>query len=153
MKLLRKLLFVFISIFALLNPALASDSGSADEAVAQVKKAAAFIKANGQEKAFAAFNDPNGGFKDRDLYIVAMDFTGKMLAHGANAKLIGKNLMELRDSEGKYFVKEYLAFSQTKGSGWVDFKWPNPVSKEIEQKSLYVEKVGDIVVGCGIYKK
>ncbi len=40
----------------------------------------------------------------------------------------------------------------SKGSGWIDYKWPNPVTKAVEQKSTYVEKVDDVVVGCGIYK-
>ena len=153
MNVIRKLLFVLISMFALLGPAVAGDYGTANEAIAHVKKAAAYLKANGKEKAFANFNDPNGAFKDRDLYIVVLDFTGKMLANGANAKLVGKNLMELRDTDGKYFVKEQVEVAKTKGSGWVEFKWVHPVSKAIEQKALYVEAVGDIIVGCGTYKK
>lgn len=153
MNIVRKLLFVFISIFALLEPAVAGDGGSANEAVAHVKKAAAYIKANGEKKAFAEFSYPSTTFVDRDLYIVVLDLSGTMMAHGVNPKLIGKNLMELKDTDGKYFVKEQMEVAKTKGSGWVDFKWPNPVSKAIEQKSLYVERVGDLVVGCGIYKK
>lgn len=132
--------------------AAAADKGTAEEAVALVKKAVAYIKANGKEKAFAEFSNPNGQFRNRDLYIFAEDFNGKMLAHGANLKLIGKNLIDLRDADGKYFVKNLIETASSKGNGWVDYKWLNPATNAIEQKSSYVEKVDDFLVGCGIYK-
>ena len=150
-KLLAGLVFSLFAL-ALSGTAFAADKGSADEAAAMVKKAVAYLKANGKEKAFAEFSNPNGQFKDRDLYIFVMDMSGKSLAHGANAKLIGKNLMELKDADGKSFVKSFFDVANSKGKGWVDYKWPNPVNAAVEQKSTYIEKVDDIVVGCGIYK-
>lgn len=132
--------------------AVAADKGSAEEATALVKKAVAYLKANGKEKAFAEFSNPNGQFKDRDLYIVVNDMNGKNLAHGVNPKLIDKNLIDLKDVEGKYFVKGFIELAGSKGKGWVDYKWPNPVTKAIEQKSSYIEKVDDMIVLCGIYK-
>lgn len=132
--------------------AVAADKGSAEEATALVKKAVAYLKANGREKAFAEFNSPSGQFKDRDLYIFINDMNGKMWAQGANPKLIGKNLIDIKDVDGKYFIKDFIELAGTKGKGWVDYKWPNPVSKAVEQKSTYVEKVDDLVIGCGIYK-
>lgn len=132
--------------------AVAADKGSAAEATALVKKAVAYMKANGKEKAFAEFSNPNGQFKDRDLYIAVNDMNGKMLAHGANPKLIDKNLIDLKDAEGKYFIKSFVDLAGSKGNGWVDYKWPNPVTKAIEQKSSYIEKVDDMVFICGIYK-
>lgn len=132
--------------------AVAADKGSAEEATALVKKAVAYLKANGKEKAFAEFSNPNGQFKDRDLYIVVNDMNGKNLAHGVNPKLVDKNLIDLKDVDGKYFVKGFVELASSKGKGWVDYKWPNPVTKAIEQKSSYIEKVDDMIVLCGIYK-
>lgn len=153
MKTLLKSLAFGIAALSFSMAAVASgDQGTAAEATALVKKAIAFIKTNGREKAFAEFSNPNGQFKDRDLYITLVDLDGKMLAHGANAKLIGKSLIDLKDADGKYFVKEYIELVKAKGSGWSDFKWPNPVTKAVQQKSLYVEKLDDLVVGAGIYK-
>ena len=77
---------------------------------------------------------------------------GKTLAHGTNPKLIDKNMTELKDADGKYFVKEFIEVANTKGKGWIDYKWTNPATKAIEPKSTYIEKVGDVLVGCGIYK-
>ena len=130
----------------------ASDKGSAEEAIALVKKAAAYIKANGKEKAFAEFNNPSGSFKDRDLYIFAIDMNGVMSAHGVNPKLIGKNLAGLKDVDDKQFIKSFMDLAGSKGKGWVDYKWPNPTTKVIEAKSTYIEKADDLVIGCGIYK-
>ncbi|RJF95197.1 cache domain-containing protein [Noviherbaspirillum saxi] len=144
-------------VFAMLiaagsGAARAADKGSADEAIALVKKAVAYIKANGQEKAFAEFSNPHGQFKDRDMYINVTSMNGVNLAHGMNPKLIGKNMLELRDADGKYFIKAFIETGNSKGKGWVDYQWPNPVTKAVEAKSTYVEKVDEVLVGCGIYK-
>ncbi|MDE2427877.1 MAG: cache domain-containing protein [Burkholderiales bacterium] len=136
------------------NLALAAgDRGNAEEAKALVKKGIAYLKSNSPEQAYAAFNDPKGQFVDRDLYLFVFDKNGKALSHGANAKLIGKDMMELKDADGKYFIKAFYEVANKKGSGWVDYKWPHPVTKAIEQKSSYIEKLdnGDLI-GCGIYK-
>lgn len=145
---------IVLGLFALTfsMAAVAADKGSAEEATALVKKAVAYLKANGKEKAFAEFSNPNGQFKDRDLYIAVNDMNGKMLAHGANPKLIDKNLIDLKDVEGKNFVKGFIELAGSKGKGWVDYKWPNPVTKAVEQKSSYIEKVDDLIIICGIYK-
>lgn len=145
---------IFVAAFLPLTSVwAASDRGSAEEAIALVKKGKDFIKANGAESAYTAINDPKGQFVDRDLYLFVFDATGKTLAHGANAKLIGKNLTDLKDSDNKYFIREFLELASKKGKGWVDYKWPHPQTKAIEHKSTYIEKLDDgTIIGCGIYK-
>jgi signal transduction histidine kinase len=133
--------------------AFAAEFGTAAEAEAMVKKAVQLIKTEGKEKAFAAFCDLKGKFVDRDLYITVYDLNGKCLAHGANPKMVGKDLIDLKDPDGKPFVKERVEMSKTKDKFWLDYKFTNPISKKIEPKSMYSEKVGDIIVNCGIYKK
>lgn len=149
---LAKLLVLSVAMVGL-NGFAAEGHGSSDEAIALVKKGIAYIKANGTEKAYAAISDANGQFVDRDLYLFVFDLSGKTLAHGVNPKLIGKNLMEMKDNEGKAFIKEFIEIGTKKGKGWVDYKWPHPVTKQLEQKSSYIEKVdADTIIGCGIYK-
>lgn len=150
---MRKLLCILAVFLLCAATALAQQSGTKDEAVALVKKAAAHLKSAGKDKAFADFNAKDGGFVDRDLYIVVYDLQGNCLAHGANAKQIGKNLMELRDPDGKYFVKERVELGKTKDSFWQDYKFANPVTKQIEPKSMYMEKVDGLLIGCGAYSK
>lgn len=153
MQKLLKLISLASCVLALHVPALAADGkGSADEAISLVKKAADFVKANGTKKAYATFNDPAGPFKDRDLYVFVFDFNGKVLAHGANPKLIDKDLSKLKDADDKLFVKDMIDVAKAKGKGWIDYKWPNPVTKAIEAKSTYVEKMDDVFIGCGVYK-
>ena len=117
-----------------------------------VKDALAYIKVNGQEKAFAEINNPRGRFVDRDLYITVVDMNGKILAHGAIPELIGTNRIESKDSDGKFFIKERIEMAKTKGSGWQDYKFTDPLTKKVEPKKFYLEKYGDIIVGCGVYK-
>ena len=130
----------------------AEKAGTAAEAVAMVKKAIVYIKAHGREKAFAEFSNPKGPFIDRDLYVTVYDMKGVCLAHGFNPKMVGKNMIDLKDPDGKAFVKERNEMAKTKDKFWVDYKYVNPLTKQIEQKSQYVEKLGDILVNCGIYK-
>ena len=134
-------------------PARAGEFGTKEEAQALVEKAAAFWSANGREKAIAAFNDPHGAFVDRDLYIVAATLAdGMRVAHGFNAKMIGKSLNDFKDIEGKPYGLEILELAKTKGSGWVDYKFTNPMTKKIMDKTSYVKKVDDVVIFAGAYK-
>jgi len=133
--------------------AAAADMGTKDEAVAMVKKAVDFIKANGADKAYVEFSNPKGQFVDRDLYIAVYDMSGKCLAHGANVKMIGRDLIDNKDVDGKEFVKERVEMMKKQTSGWQDYKFRNPTSNQVEPKAMYVERVNDVIVGCGIYKK
>lgn len=141
-----------IACFLFSGFALAAEKGTPVEAQAMVKQAVDFLNANGRDKAFEEFSNPAGKFVDRDLYIYVYDKNGVCLAHGANKKMIGKNLLQLKDPSGKQIVKELLDMAQNNGNGWVDYKWTNPETKLVQDKSGYVEQYEDIMVGSGIYK-
>jgi cytochrome c len=147
-------LAAFAMTFGMHAWAQSKDShGTKAEATAMVQKAIAHIKKVGREKAFADFNNKSGPFTDRDLYVVVYDMKGKVLAHGANDKMIGKDVIDLRDSDGKYFVKERVEMMKAPdASGWQDYKFMNPTSRQIEPKSMYLQRYEDVIVGCGIYK-
>ena len=122
------------------------------EATAMVKKGVAFVKASGKDKGYAEISNKAGQFTDRDLYLVVYGLDGTVRAHGANEKMIGKNLIELKDVDGKAFVKERVELASSKGTFWQDYKFTNPVTKKIEPKSMYCEKLDDSVLCGGIYK-
>jgi cytochrome c len=128
-------------------------AGTAEDAKAMVEKAVAYLKANGKDKAFSEFNNAQGQFVKGDLYIWVMGGNGVILSHGVSPKLIGKDLTALRDSDGKLFIKEMLEMAKTRDSGWSDYKWVNPVTKNIEAKSTYYTRNDQGIVCCGIYKK
>ena len=137
----------------LAGPAFAKEgNASKDDALAAVKKGVAFIKANGKDKGYAEVSNKQGQFNDRDLYLVVYGLDGTVRAHGANEKMIGKNLIELKDVDGKAFVKERVDLAQSKGTFWQDYKFTNPVTKKVEPKQMYCEKLEDAVVCGGIYK-
>jgi signal transduction histidine kinase len=123
-----------------------------EDAMATVKKGIAFIKSQGRDKGYAEISNKQGQFIDRDLYLVVYGLDGTVRAHGANDKMIGKNLIELKDVDGKAFVKERVELAQAKGTFWQDYKFTNPVSRKIEPKQMYCERLEDSVVCGGIYK-
>ncbi|TFW19100.1 cache domain-containing protein [Duganella callida] len=123
------------------------------EAVAMVQRAKALIQSAGRERAFAAIADPaNRDFHDRDLYIFVYSLNGVALTHGNNPKMVGRQLITMKDNEGKLIIKEMTAIAKNHGRGWLDYKWPNPVTKEVESKAAYVEKLDDMLIGSGIYR-
>ena len=149
---MKRFLCVMVSVMALLGCLTAAfASQKQDEAKGLVKKAAAFLKKNGNEKSFAEFNKNPGQFVKGELYIFVLDSKGDTVAHGGNLKLVGKNMHDLKDSDGKYFIQDSIKTAK-QGGGWIEYKWTNPASKKIEQKMSYLEGVGDLTVGCGFYK-
>lgn len=152
MRTLLCLAVALVLVFGL-NAAPVVAGNTTEEAETMVKKAIDFFKANGKDKTIEALNDPNGEFKKGELYAFMFDFDVNCLAHPANAKLIGKNLADTQDLDGKLFMKEMAEKAKT-GGGWSDYKWTNPETKKIQEKSTYALPVpGEkLFIGCGIYK-
>ena len=149
----RLFVAVIVVVFVIVSFGLTFAGGTADEAKALVEKAKAYCQANGKETCLKEFNNPKGQFYKGELYIFAYDMNGVVIANPANQKLVGVNAMEIPDVDGKMFRKEGIALANKNGSGWTDYKYKNPQSGKVEQKTSYLVKVGDIVVGCGIYKQ
>jgi cytochrome c len=144
----------FAALILFLAPAaVAAEFGTKEEAVAMVKRVQEKFKKDGAEATFKAVSDKSTPeFHDRDLYPFIYDMKGLNVAHGARPALIGKNLIDLKDQDGKYLIREMVTIANGPGSGWIDYKWPNPINNKIEDKSSYVEKMGGYFVGVGIYK-
>jgi signal transduction histidine kinase len=137
----------------LAGSASADQFGTKDEAVAMVKRVQAMFAKDGAEATFKAVSDKSTvAFHDRDLYPFIYDMTGICVAHGARPALIGKNLLDLKDQDGKYLIREIIDIATGSGTGWVDYKWPNPLNNKIEDKASYIEKMGTFVVGVGVYQ-
>jgi hypothetical protein len=118
-----------------------------------VKYAIAFYKSSGKRIALATFTDPSGMFVQDELYIYVLNPKGTMLAHGVNEKFVGEDFIELMDSDGKKFIREIVETANAEGSGWVDYKWYHPVSKEWLPKAAYFEKVDDLIIVSAVYKQ
>lgn len=147
----RVFVVLLVGLFATVT-ASAGEFGTKEEAKAMVEKAAAFLKTNGKDKAIAAFSDPKGAFVDRDLYVVLAKLDdGERVAH-VNPRLVGKSFVGYRDVDGKNYGDEVMDIARGPGTGWVDYKFTNPVTKEIGDKSSYVLRIGEFLLVCGAYK-
>lgn len=148
---LKTLAGAALAVPAFTLPAFAAAKATKPEAEALVAKAVAYLKANGAEKAYNEFTN-GSGFKDRELYVIVYDLTGKNLAHGANPKLVGKDLIGLKDPDGKLLNKMLVDLAKEKGKGWSEeFKFRNPVTNELQRRIVYVERVGETFVGAGVF--
>jgi len=146
---MKRMMVALVVVGLLAGFAYASDK---DNAKALVEEAVAYVNAQGKDKALAEISKSKGIFDKGELYVFAYDLQATIVAHPKNAKLIGKNLMEVPDNDGKLFRKEIMELAKAKGTGWVDYKYMNPETKKPEQKTTYFQKVGEIVVCCGAYK-
>ncbi len=126
---------------------------SKEEAQAMVKKAIAFYKKAGKAVALAEFTNPKGPFIEGDMYVFVLNLKGTMLAHGVNEKYIGLDFCDVKDSDGRSFIREIVEVANTKGSGFVDYKWYNPVTKEDMEKHVYFEKVDEVIICSGVFKE
>lgn len=134
------------------NFAYANEPNEKD-AIALVEKGAAFMKAKGKDEMIKQINAKDPDYVQGPLYLVMRDNKGVVLANPVNPAMIGKDLLDVPDVDGKLFRREILEVAKTKGKGWVDYKFKNPSSGKVEAKTTYVYKVGDITLEAGIYKK
>ncbi len=128
---------------------------TADEAKADVQKAIAMAKEKGVDATLKAIADPKGPFAKGELYVWAGALDKViMVAHPYKPELVNKDLTVFKDIKGKQFFNEFVKVAKEKGSGWVDYYWPKPGSKEPVLKTSYVEAVPgqNLYFGAGVYK-
>jgi signal transduction histidine kinase len=148
----KRLIPAFAATLVVGTAAMAADGASKDDAIAMVKKAVTFIKEQGPEKAYPELTNKAGKFVDRDLYVVVYRLDGTVLAHGSNEKFVGKDLSDAQDVDGKLYVKERVELAGKQASFWQDYKFVNPVSKKVEPKQMYCERLDNTAVCAGVYK-
>lgn len=135
-------------------PASAIEFGTRDEAIAMIKRVQQKFRKDGPEATFRAINNKEPGFADRDLYPFVTELTGLCVANGVTPAVRGKNLLDLKDQDGKFMIQEFVrTASNAPEHGWVDYRWLNPVTKTIEDKSAFIERMGpNHFVGVGVYR-
>ena len=131
-------------------PVQAADQTAA--AIAMVDKGAAYMQKNGKDALIKEVNGKNPEFINETTYLTVRALDGTQLAHPTNPKLVGKNMVVLGDADGKLFRKDIIDQAKAKGKGWVDYRYNNPKTGEIEKKSTYFLKQDDVILEAGIYK-
>ena len=133
-------------------PAFAGESrATRAEAESMVKRGVEAVKKE-RDKAYVDMTAPSRTYVDRDLYLVVYDMNGRCLAHGQNAKQVGKDLIELKAPDGKPFVRERVELGKARGKFWQDYKFTDPLTKAVLPKQMYCEALGDVLVCGGVYK-
>jgi cytochrome c len=151
---MKKTIIIVIVFILCIFTLIAKPLGEKEKTVKEfVENAIKFYLANGEEKAFAEFNKTDGKFVKGELYLFVYDFKGKCVSHGANNALIGKDLIDLKDSRGKPVVREFIALVKSRKEGWIDFMWMHPQTKKDTQKRSFVKQIGnkELIIGCGYY--
>lgn len=146
-KMIATVLLAMAALSAL--PALAADPAVA---IAMVDKGLAYLQKHGKDALIKEINNKSPEFVSEVTYLTVRALDGTQLAHPTNPKLVGKNMVVLPDADGKLFRKEIIDLAKTKGKGWVDYRYNNPTTGEIERKSTYFVKDGDVILEAGIYK-
>jgi TRAP-type uncharacterized transport system substrate-binding protein len=136
-------------------PVCALEFGTRDEAIAMVKRVQARIKKDGLEATCKTINNGAKEFIDRDLYAFVFELNGLVCGNGKTPAVVGKNVYDLKDQDGKFLTQGMIAIARSpSGHGWIDYRWYNPTTKTIEDKSTFIEKVDGLeyAIGVGIYK-
>ena len=142
--------FVAAGLFAATASFAASEHGTEAEAIALLDRALVELKADPQA-AIAKFNDPKGGFQYRDLYVFCADLgTGILVAH---VNLVGTQLRDLKDSQGKPFGAEMLDTPVEGKITEIEYMWPKPSGGDPVDKVSRITKIGDLMCGVGHYKE
>jgi signal transduction histidine kinase len=133
--------------------ALASEPTEKD-AIAMAERGAAMVKAKGKEEVMKRITAKDPEFVQGSLYIDMRDVkTGIVLAHPYNPSIVGKDLTDVPDANGKKYRREIIELAAAKGKGWVDYQYKNPTTGKIEPKTTYILLVDGVVLEAGLYKK
>ncbi|MGI9289188.1 MAG: cache domain-containing protein [Pseudomonadales bacterium] len=151
--------FVYKSLLSLLLVCLAASSavavgeerGTPREAKALLQEAVALLESEGAEKALSQFNDRKSRFSRGDLYIFAMDLEGSYLASGANLGLVGQNFFKQHAAAGREIDRDMLMVPNDGDRDIFEYEWLNRKTNKLETKFSYVQRIGEIVLGVGIY--
>jgi len=133
--------------------ALANEPTEKD-AIAMAERGAAMVKAKGKDEVMKRITAKDPDFVQGSLYIDMRDVkTGIVLAHPYNPSIVGKDLTDVPDANGKKYRREIIELAAAKGKGWVDYMYKNPTSGKIEPKTTYILLVDGVVLEAGLYKK
>ncbi|MEO7493887.1 MAG: cache domain-containing protein [Massilia sp.] len=132
----------------------ASAEPNEKDAIAMAERGEKLMKAKGKAEMMKRITEKDPDFVQGSLYVDMRDIkTGIVLAHPINQSIVGKDLTDVPDANGKKYRREIIELAASKGKGWVDYQYKNPVSGKIEPKTTYILRVDDVVLEAGIYKK
>ena len=136
------------------SPAVLANEPTEKDAIAMAERGAEVVRTKGKDELAKRLMAKDPDFLQGSLYIDIRDIkTGIVLAHPYNPSIVGKDLTDVPDANGKKYRREIIELAAAKGKGWVDYQYKNPTSGKIEPKTTYILRVDDVVLEAGIYKK
>jgi cytochrome c len=132
--------------------AQAAEHATPREARALFDQAVSYIKKNGPDKAWQAFNNTSGPFVRKDLYVYAIDRKGNYVASGAApAALVGLNVLDATDAAGNPLFREMIAVTEKQDDARIRYIWLNRKTNHVEPKFAWIHREGDYILGVGYY--
>ena len=145
---------VFATVLCLSCAGALASEPTAKDAIAMAERGAAMVKAKGKDEVMKRISAKDPEFVQGSLYIDMRDVkTGIVLAHPYNPSIVGKDLTDVPDANGKKYRREIIELAAAKGKGWVDYQYKNPTTGKIEPKTTYILLVDGVVLEAGLYKK
>jgi signal transduction histidine kinase len=131
-----------LTCLAFVSPAAAAPAAATQEKAvkALVNKAVKLIKAKG-EAAFTEINAKDNPWRQGDTAVFVADAKGLEVANAAYPELVGKNLWDYQDPDGRLVVQEQWKLVKAKGKGWYECKWPKPGSDQAVRCRVYLQGV------------
>ncbi len=125
--------------------------GTAEEAISLVQQAVQRYRAGAEDQFLRCITDPTQPFYDRDMYVFALDRRGNYLAFGGNPGKVGTSVRDVPGVDGESLARAIVEQGD-RGPGWVEYDYTNPASGRIQTKMSFVQRLGDLYLGCGVYK-
>lgn len=136
----------------LATAASAAEHATPREARALFDQAVAYLKANGPEKSWKAFNNRGGPFVKKDLYVYVIDRKGTYIANGAApVDLVGLNVLDTVDASGTPLFRQMIAVTDKQEEARIRYVWLNRKSNHVEPKVAWLHREGDYILGVGYY--
>lgn len=125
--------------------------GTAEEATALVERALALHGACPREAFLRQVTDPAQPYHDRDMYVFALDAAGTYKAFGGNPAKVGTRVQDIPGVAGEQLLHAIVTQAE-RAPGWVEYDITNPATGAMQAKMSFVRRVGDLYLGCGVYK-
>ena len=125
--------------------------GTAGEAIVLVDKARAAFERLPRDAFLAHLTDAASGFHDRDMYVFALDATGRYVAFGGNPAKVGTRVQDIPGVQGDALLAAIVRQADV-APGWAEYDITNPATQAVQTKMSYVMRLGDVYLGCGVYK-
>lgn len=125
---------------------------TSEEALQLLNSAVEAVGADARET-FKAINALDERFYKDDLYVFVVEMDSqRIVAHGSNLRLVGRDLSALANRVGRPISAEDLTRVNAEGAIEFAYQWEHPITGEVETKHAFARRVGSYLVAVGYYK-